>query len=98
MFNEGIYKDFSEEEILKRIRKKGFDPTKFSNQPKFVYERHKHPETKLLVFLDGEMAVKVGQERFLCKAGDELIIPGNTWHSAIVGKSGCTFFWSEKII
>lgn len=98
MFYKNFYANLTEVEIEKSIRNEGFNPIKFENDPGDNYSPHQHPETKLLAFLDGEMEVKAGEENFSCRKGDKLIIPGNTFHSAIVGPTGCTFFWSEQLV
>ncbi|HWP59992.1 MAG TPA: cupin domain-containing protein [Candidatus Acidoferrales bacterium] len=83
--------------IEAEIRKEGFDPILIQDPPGHVYPPHRHPETKLLAFLLGEMKVKVGENTFTCHAGDKVVIPGNVEHSAQVGPEGCVFFWSEKL-
>lgn len=98
MYYQQYYQNKSEKEIENLIRKEGFEPLKYHDQPGFVYTPHQHPETKLLAFLEGSMHVKVADEELDCSKGDKLVIPGNTTHSAIIGPSGCIFFWSEKLI
>ncbi len=98
MYKPQFYTTIDREKIAKDISKEGFDPLVISNGQGFIYSLHQHPETKLLVFLEGSMDVKVGDKTYLCKRGDKLIIPGNTSHQAIVGSNGCTFFWSEKVV
>lgn len=98
MYIKGKYLNKAENEILKEVVKLGFEPQKFSDRAGYIYQPHKHNETKLLVFLDGEMEVMVDGKKFICQKGDELIIPSDKTHSAIVGDNGCTFFWSEKLI
>ncbi|MDE2026532.1 MAG: AraC family ligand binding domain-containing protein [Patescibacteria group bacterium] len=78
--------------------KEGFDPISITNFPGYEYSLHKHPETKLLVFLKGSMDVTTQNKTYHCIVGDKLIIPSNTLHRAVVGKDGCTFFWSEKLL
>ena len=56
----------------------------------------RHPETKLLVFLEGSIEVVVQGRKFNYKLGDKLIIPGNVEHSAIAGARGCGFFWGRR--
>ncbi len=98
LYYPDFYKNITTEEIKRRIEKEGFDPILFSNGPGEVYSPHSHPETKLLVFLDGTMEVTVDGKKYQCNRGDKLVIPGNITHSAIAGGKGCTFFWSEKLI
>lgn len=98
MYYPKAYEAIDKEKIYQDIRKEGFSPMLFSNGPGDVYEKHSHPETKILVFLSGSMDVTVNDKTFHCKPGDKLVINGNTPHEAVVDKNGCSFYWSEKII
>jgi len=98
MYTRGTYHNLNELQIIEAINKEGFDPLRLSDPPGTVYESHRHQETKLLVFLQGTMEVKVANEIFQCTPGDKLLIAGGVKHSAKVGQDGCVFFWSEKII
>lgn len=62
MYYKNYYNNLTEKGIANRIKEEGFDPVKFSDIPGFIYTPHKHPETKLLAFLDGDMDVKVAGE------------------------------------
>jgi len=96
VFQQKFYPVIEEKKIMEDIKREGFNPLRFSNALGFVYYSHRHQETKLLVFLEGSMEVKVEEETYQCGSGDKLIIPGNMEHSAIVGSGGCVFFWAEK--
>lgn len=98
MYYQNFYHHLTEKEIKKKVKEDGFTPIRFTDPPGYTYLEHNHPEVKLLAFLEGEMVVKVGDETFKCKAGDKLVIAANTPHSAVVGATGCTFFWSEKLL
>ncbi len=99
MFQKAYFsKDTRREKIIDEIRKEGFEPTLITDRPNFVYDTHQHPETKLIVCLQGSMKVTVNRRIYDFKAGDKLKIPGNTLHSGVVGDKGCIYFWSEKII
>ena len=95
---KGHYKGLNKDNVAQKVREEGFNPIVINNSPGFVYSKHKHPETKLLAILSGNIKVKVGGKTYNLKKGDKLIIPGNVYHSAVVEKDGCEFFWSEKII
>ena len=97
MYQAGFYKTTDRERIAEEVREEGFDPVCISDPPGRAYEPHRHAETKLLVFLEGSMEVTVKGQRFQCKPGDKLVIPGNAEHSAVAGPEGCVFFWSEKL-
>lgn len=91
-------KDTPKHKIIRSVKEEGFDPILIADRPHRVYHKHKHPETKLLVGLEGSMQIKVKGEKFNLEPGDKLIIPGNTFHSAVAGENGCKFYWSEKIL
>ncbi|KKR46953.1 MAG: hypothetical protein UU22_C0011G0007 [Parcubacteria group bacterium GW2011_GWA2_40_8] len=97
MYQRGFYRTMDKDQIFAEIKKEGFSPMYFSVPAGFEYPTHSHETRKLLVFLDGTMTVKVGDETFHCGPRDRILIPGNIHHSAIVGNNGCNFFWSEKI-
>ena len=82
--------------IQSEVIKEGFDPIKIFNTAGYIYSPHSHPETKLLAILSGSMEVEAGGKKYYLEKGDKLIIPGNITHRAVVGKDGCSFFWSEK--
>ncbi len=98
MYYPKIYKDFKRKQIEAEIKKEGFNPIIISNESGYVYSAHQHPETKLLVFLEGSMEVTIDGKTYHCVPGDKCIVPRNMKHSAVVGKDGCVFFWSEKIL
>src|SRR5438309_7332769 len=98
MYKAKYYKTTDRKKIAEEVRKEGFNPIVISDRPHFIYSEHQHPETKLLVFLEGSMDVTVAGKTYHCEPGDKLIVPGNTRHSAVVGDKGCTFFWSEKLM
>jgi len=98
MFQKAFFPKTPHAEIKKEMQKEGFSPTIIRDKPGFIYHPHKHPETKYLVCLNGSMKVTVNGETYDFEPGDKLIIPGNTKHSAVVGKKGCSFFWSEKLV
>lgn len=94
MYYSKIYKDLNRKQIEEEIKKEGFNPLIISNEPGYVYLSHQHPETKLLAFLEGSMDVAIDGKTYHCTPGDKCIVPGNTIHSASVGRDGCTLFWS----
>jgi quercetin dioxygenase-like cupin family protein len=97
MYQTKIYRTMDQERIAAEVRQEGFDPIYISDPPGRTYEPHRHPETKLLVFLEGSMEVTVKGQKFDGAPGDKLIIPGNVEHAAVAGPKGCGFFWSEKL-
>lgn len=96
MYSQAYYKDLSDTEIERNIKEEGFSPLRITNAANFIYSPHKHPETKLIAILEGELDVTIKDKTYLCKKYDKIVIPGNITHSAVAGKEGCTFFWAEK--
>jgi len=97
MYQPKFYKTLDKERIAGEVRQEGYDPVCIEDPPGRAYEPHRHPETKLLVFLQGSMEVTVKGQKFDCQPGDRLVIPGNSEHAALAGPRGCVFFWSEKL-
>lgn len=97
MYQKAKFRDQTEEQIKAAITEQGFYPIKITDLAGKLYTSHAHPTIKLLVFLAGDMTVKVEDQQIECQTGDKLIIDANLTHSAVVGPDGCTFFWSEKI-
>lgn len=98
MFKKSFFAKKSREEIKRKMEEEGFSPLVIQDEPGFVYHPHQHKETKYLVCLEGSMQVTFNGKTYDFLPGDKLIIEGNTKHSAIVGKDGCVFFWSEKVV
>jgi len=48
--------------------------------------------------LEGSMKLTISGRVYTCSAGDKVTVARNRKHKAVVGKTGCTFFWAEKII
>ena len=96
MYEPSIYEDRDEADVMRAVRRDGFDPVKIHDRPGYAYAQHVHTTTKLLAILQGAMVVTVSGQEYHCKPGDKLVIPGNTPHEALVGTEGCAFFWSEK--
>ena len=98
MFYKAHFAKTTQTKIKEEMQKDGFNPKVITDSPHYIYEEHEHAETKYLVCLEGSMKVTFGGKTYDFEPGDKLIIPGNTKHSAIVGKKGCVFLWAEKII
>jgi len=98
MYESAFYQGLAVTEIRQKVVDEGFDPIRIVDPPGHIYPPHTHPETKLLAFLEGAMDVTVQGAQYHCKAGDKLLIPGNVEHAAVVGLSGCVYFWSEELI
>ena len=64
----------------------------WSNGPNDRYAAHSHNYEKVLYCVDGDITFVLEQEgrKVALKAGDRMVLPTGTVHSAVVGPSGCT--------
>jgi quercetin dioxygenase-like cupin family protein len=63
----------------------------WSNGPGDRYAEHEHPYAKLLYCAAGSIEFHLGNGKAMALvAGDRMILPAGTRHSAVVGPSGCT--------
>lgn len=48
-----------------------------------VLSEHKHPHEQITTVLEGEFELTVAGEKYICKPGSAVVIPGNVPHSAV---------------
>ncbi|HKW78176.1 MAG TPA: cupin domain-containing protein [Candidatus Limnocylindria bacterium] len=78
-------------DVEERIRSEARDVYSWSNGPGDRYGEHQHPYTKLLYCTSGSIDFRTGDGRVIAlKAGDRMVLPAGTRHSAVVGPAGCT--------
>lgn len=75
-----------------RLRGLGVSPYAWSNAPGDRYGAHEHATTKLLVCAEGSITFLLGPDAdpVELNAGDGMVLPAGTRHSAVVGPRGCT--------
>jgi quercetin dioxygenase-like cupin family protein len=64
----------------------------WSNGPGDRYAPHTHNYEKVLYCVEGSItfALEAEGRKLELKAGDRMVLPAGTIHSAVVGLSGCT--------
>ena len=64
----------------------------WSNGPGDRYAAHTHPYEKVLYCVAGSItfALEGEGEKLQLRAGDRMVLPAGTVHSAVVGDAGCT--------
>jgi len=74
------------------LRKEARSCYSWSNGPHDRYAAHSHPYEKVLYCVDGSITFVLEQEgkRVELGAGDRMVLPAGTVHSAVVGPAGCT--------
>jgi quercetin dioxygenase-like cupin family protein len=80
------------EELMTRLRAEAGGCYSWSNGPGDRYAPHSHNYEKVLYCVDGSITFLLeAQGRQLdLKAGDRMVLPSGTVHSAVVGPAGCT--------
>ena len=80
------------DELMQKLRGEASGCYSWSNGPGDRYAPHSHPYEKVLYCVDGSITfVLEGEGKKLeLRAGDRMVLPIGTVHSAVVGDHGCT--------
>jgi quercetin dioxygenase-like cupin family protein len=77
-------------DYLARVRAEARDAYSWSNGPGDRYAEHEHAYAKLLYCTEGSIEFRTADGRtFALRAGDRMVLPAGTRHSAVVGADGC---------
>jgi quercetin dioxygenase-like cupin family protein len=81
-----------QEDLMTRLRAEATGCYSWSNGPGDRYAPHSHSYEKVLYCVEGSIAFVLESEgqRLELSAGDRMVLPAGTIHSAMVGPSGCT--------
>jgi quercetin dioxygenase-like cupin family protein len=82
----------AQDDLMTKLRGEAGNCYSWSNGPGDRYAPHSHGYEKVLYCVDGSIVFLLEQEgrRLELKAGDRMVLPAGTIHSAEVGPSGCT--------
>ena len=78
---------------MARLRAEATGCYSWSNGPGDRYAPHSHSYEKVLYCVDGSITFHVealDRKRIELRAGDRMVLPAGTIHSAAVGPAGCT--------
>jgi uncharacterized protein YjlB len=80
------------ETLMTRLRAEARDCYSWSNGAGDRYAAHSHAYEKVLYCVGGSITFVLEAEarRLELKAGDRMVLPAGTVHSAVVGPSGCS--------
>jgi quercetin dioxygenase-like cupin family protein len=78
-------------DYMAKVRAEARDAYSWSNGPGDRYAEHAHAYTKLLYCTKGSIDFHMSGGAVLrLRAGDRMVVPAGTAHSAVVGPGGCT--------
>jgi quercetin dioxygenase-like cupin family protein len=82
----------SPDELMTRLRAEASGCYSWSNRPGDRYAPHTHDYDKVLYCVEGTITftLEVEERRLQLTAGDRMVLPAGTVHSAEVGPGGCT--------
>ncbi len=75
--------------IEESLRREADDVYGWSNGPGARYARHTHSYTKILYCVSGSIDFSTDGGAIKLAAGDRMVLPAGTAHSAVVGPAGC---------
>ncbi|HSS92537.1 MAG TPA: cupin domain-containing protein [Candidatus Dormibacteraeota bacterium] len=80
------------DDLMTALQREAGSCYSWSNGPHERYAAHNHPYEKVLYCVDGSLTFLLEREgrRIELNAGDRMVLPAGTVHSAIVGPAGCT--------
>ena len=76
--------------ISEAFRTEGLAPQTWSNEPGYLYGRHRHDTHKVLFCVEGSITFHIPDGDVVLGPGDRLDLPPGTPHSATVGPAGVT--------
>ena len=80
------------EDLMARLREEATGCYSWANGPGDRYAAHSHSYEKVLYCVDGSITFNLEAhdgKRIELKAGDRMVLPAGTIHSAVVGPAGC---------
>src|SRR5262245_59553009 len=74
-----------------RLRRDGFDAVAWTDPPGATYSPHSHDHDESLWVVAGEITFGTADGAFRLGAGDRLMLPAGTLHTAEAGPTGATY-------
>jgi quercetin dioxygenase-like cupin family protein len=86
------------DDLMMALQREAGSCYSWSNGPHDRYAAHNHAYEKVLYCVDGSIMFLLEREgrRVELKAGDRMVLPAGTVHSAIVGPTGCTCIEGQR--
>ena len=82
--------------LRKRLEAEGFEVFRWRDDAGAEYQPHAHDHEESLWVIQGEITFGIGDERYTLLAGDRLMLPKGTVHTAYTGAESCLYFIGQK--
>ena len=74
----------SEKALRQRLERLGYTVTRYVYAPGTLFPQHDHEVDKIDAVLSGRFCITIGGDRVILQAGDSIVVPRRTLHSAEV--------------
>jgi quercetin dioxygenase-like cupin family protein len=82
--------------LCERLEAEGFSAFVWRDTPEATYSAHSHDHDESLWVVDGEITFGAEGKEFRLVAGDRLMLPKGTVHTARAGLRGATYLIGER--
>lgn len=86
-----------EEALRQRLTAEGFEVFRWRDTAGTDYQPHSHDHDESLWVVEGEMTFGAAGREFHLRAGDRLMLPKGTIHTAHAGVGGVTYLIGERV-
>jgi quercetin dioxygenase-like cupin family protein len=86
----------AEATLRARLVHDGFDAFAWTDPPGATYTAHRHDHDESLWVVAGEITFGTADGAFRLRAGDRLMLPAGTVHTAEVGPEGATYLIGQR--
>lgn len=86
-----------ETELRASLAAEGYQVLSWSDPPGATYEPHTHDHDESLWVVGGEMTFGIDGESYSLRAGDRLLLPCGTVHSAVAGADGASYLVGQRV-
>lgn len=85
-----------EDAMRRQLKEEGFSVFCYQDVPGANYEPHEHDHDESLWMIEGEMTFGAGGRKWPLGAGDRLMLPKGTVHTAVAGPKGAKYLIGQK--
>ncbi len=85
-----------EGELRSRLEAEGYEVMSWSDAAGATYAPHTHEHDESLWLFRGEMTFGVDGAEYALRAGDRLILPSGTVHTAVAGAAGASYLVGQR--